>query len=333
MAFQLLTSSKMSGCSFDSVGGLRLVLVRGLIAQSLDSALGRGASKLLAEPVEKSPEDILEWHTEAAGPVLPFGKLSADEQSRVRADLSEKASLLRAEAGRLKKSSSRQRHTAGEILNKIAEDIFAFGEGAPSALSVFLVGGSPVIAGWGLSPARHNALLGAVEGVDGLKTGYIDEAGYNIALTAERKETRLVAVILGAPVYGGDRIRDADGSRLLEWGFNHFKTLWPPQPEIPDARIWKGALNRAAAVPAETLPFTTFADRGQGLRWEVVMDYPLIAPFPQGGRLGTLVLHDQEGELRRIPLIAKEDIEGGNIFKRAWDSTILFFRRLFRLRR
>jgi D-alanyl-D-alanine carboxypeptidase (penicillin-binding protein 5/6) len=176
---------------------------------------------------------------------------------------------------------------------------------------------------------NHNSLLGLVEGVDGLKTGYIDEAGYNIALTAARQETRLVAVILGAPVYRGDRIRDADGRNLLEWGFKHFKTLWPPQPEIPPARIWKGARSWAEAVPAEPLPFTAFANRGQQLRWELILDNPLIAPLQQGSELGALLLHDQEGELRRIPLIAAEDIGEGNIFKRAWDSVCLFFRGLF----
>ena len=67
---------------------------------------------------------------------------------------------------------------------------------------------------------NHNRLLGKVEGVDGLKTGYIDEAGYNIALTAERRGVRLIAVILGAPAgYDGDRIRDEDGRKLLTCGF------------------------------------------------------------------------------------------------------------------
>jgi D-alanyl-D-alanine carboxypeptidase (penicillin-binding protein 5/6) len=176
---------------------------------------------------------------------------------------------------------------------------------------------------------NHNALLGVVEGVDGLKTGYIDEAGYNIALTAARQETRLLAVILGAPVYGGDRIRDEDGRKLLEWGFKHFKTLRPPQPDIPPARLWKGARAWTRAVPAEPLPFTTFANRGQNLHWEPVMDAPLIAPLDRGSRVGELLLSDQEGELRRIPLITEEDLAAGNIFKRAWDSTRLFFRRLF----
>jgi D-alanyl-D-alanine carboxypeptidase (penicillin-binding protein 5/6) len=176
---------------------------------------------------------------------------------------------------------------------------------------------------------NHNTLLGLVEGVDGLKTGYIDEAGYNIALTAARQETRLVAVILGAPVHGGDRIRDEDGRKLLEWGFRHFKTLWPPRPEIPPARIWKGVLKWAGAVPSEPLPFTTFSNRGLELRWNIVLEDPLIAPFQRGSELGVLVLSDQEGELRRIPLITEEDIIEGNIFKRAWDSLCLFFRGLF----
>jgi D-alanyl-D-alanine carboxypeptidase (penicillin-binding protein 5/6) len=180
---------------------------------------------------------------------------------------------------------------------------------------------------------NHNALLGLVEGVDGLKTGYIDEAGYNIALTAARQETRLVAVILGAPVRGGSRIRDADGERLLDWGFDNFKTIWPDTPEIPPARIWKGALTWAEAVPAEPLPFTALSGRGQELSWETVLDYPLIAPLKQGDRLGTLALSDREGELRRIPLLAGEDLEQGNIFIRAWDSLRLFFRGLFGMKR
>jgi D-alanyl-D-alanine carboxypeptidase (penicillin-binding protein 5/6) len=177
---------------------------------------------------------------------------------------------------------------------------------------------------------NHNTLLTRVEGVDGLKTGYIDEAGYNIALTAARLETRLIAVILGAPAsWGGDRIRDADGEKLLSWGFTHYKTLYPPEPEIPPVRIWKGATDWEEPVPAEPVPFTTFTDRGENLRWEVIPDDPVIAPLPRGGNLGVLVLSDQKGELRRIPLVTLREIERGNVFKRGWDSVLLFFRTIF----
>jgi D-alanyl-D-alanine carboxypeptidase (penicillin-binding protein 5/6) len=177
---------------------------------------------------------------------------------------------------------------------------------------------------------NHNSLLTSFEGTDGLKTGYIDEAGYNIALTAARAETRFIAVVLGAPAsWGGDRIRDLDGSNLLSWGFKHFKTLRPPEPEIPQARLWKGKLKWIEAVPAEPLPFTTFVDRGESLSWEAVLDEPLIAPLPAGSVVGALILHDAAGELRRIPLVTAAEAAQGNIFKRGWDALALFFRKAF----
>ncbi|AEF86605.1 serine-type D-Ala-D-Ala carboxypeptidase DacC [Treponema primitia ZAS-2] len=178
---------------------------------------------------------------------------------------------------------------------------------------------------------NHNTLLTRFEGADGLKTGYIDEAGYNIALTAARLETRLIAVVLGAPAsYGGDRIRDADGTKLLTWGFSHFKTIRPPEPELPLPRIWKGKLKQVELIPGEPLVFTSFTDRGEGLLWETVLEDPLIAPLSRGSEVGFLILYDEAGELRRIPLVTATDIEQGNIFKRAWDSVGLFFRGLFK---
>jgi D-alanyl-D-alanine carboxypeptidase (penicillin-binding protein 5/6) len=177
---------------------------------------------------------------------------------------------------------------------------------------------------------NRNTLLKTFEGVDGLKTGYIDEAGYNIALTAARLETRLIAVLLGAPASdGGDRIRDADSRSLLAWGFTHFKTLKPPAPELTPVRIWKGKANRTAVLLTEDTPFTTLSYRGRNLRWETAFIDPLTAPLEAGSPAGELILLDDIGELRRIPLAAAETVPRGNIFKRAWHSIRLFFRRIF----
>ena len=48
---------------------------------------------------------------------------------------------------------------------------------------------------------NHNRLLGVCQGVDGLKTGYTRASGYNIILTVERDEVRLLLVILGARTF------------------------------------------------------------------------------------------------------------------------------------
>jgi D-alanyl-D-alanine carboxypeptidase len=44
---------------------------------------------------------------------------------------------------------------------------------------------------------NHNALLGNVEGVDGIKTGYTEASGYNLVASVRRGERHIVAVVLG----------------------------------------------------------------------------------------------------------------------------------------
>jgi D-alanyl-D-alanine carboxypeptidase len=49
---------------------------------------------------------------------------------------------------------------------------------------------------------NHNALLGEIEGVDGIKTGYTESSGYNLVASVHRKEKHLVAVVLGGTSKG-----------------------------------------------------------------------------------------------------------------------------------
>jgi D-alanyl-D-alanine carboxypeptidase len=62
----------------------------------------------------------------------------------------------------------------------------------------------------------HNRLLGHLPGADGMKTGFICDSGYNIVASATRGDTRLLAVVLGAPSAEARNVRAA---MLLEHGF------------------------------------------------------------------------------------------------------------------
>lgn len=70
---------------------------------------------------------------------------------------------------------------------------------------------------------NHNKLLVRVPGVDGLKTGYTQSAGYCLASTAQRDGRRVIAVIMGSFGPGGQRdlgkTRDIKAIELLERGF------------------------------------------------------------------------------------------------------------------
>jgi D-alanyl-D-alanine carboxypeptidase (penicillin-binding protein 5/6) len=74
-----------------------------------------------------------------------------------------------------------------------------------------------------------NRLLGTCPGTDGLKTGFVCAAGYNISATAKRGGVRLLAVVLGAPSAG---VRAAEAKKLLEMGF---QTVAPGS--IPELRV------------------------------------------------------------------------------------------------
>ncbi|MBQ7738584.1 MAG: D-alanyl-D-alanine carboxypeptidase [Desulfovibrionaceae bacterium] len=66
-----------------------------------------------------------------------------------------------------------------------------------------------------------NPLLGAVCGVNGLKTGWTTASGYNIIVTAQRAGTRLLLVVMG----GRSRVsRDFVARKLLEAGFKNSKS-------------------------------------------------------------------------------------------------------------
>lgn len=61
-----------------------------------------------------------------------------------------------------------------------------------------------------------NTLLGKYDGVDGLKTGFVNASGFNIVVTAKRGDTRLLAVVLGAR---SPKVREIQTARLIDEGF------------------------------------------------------------------------------------------------------------------
>ncbi|MFC3125696.1 serine hydrolase [Pseudoroseomonas globiformis] len=63
----------------------------------------------------------------------------------------------------------------------------------------------------------HNRVLTEYDGADGLKTGYINASGFNIATSAERDGRRIVAVVFGGAT---SRERDDHVMALLDRGFS-----------------------------------------------------------------------------------------------------------------
>jgi D-alanyl-D-alanine carboxypeptidase len=91
----------------------------------------------------------------------------------------------------------------------------------------------------GQSIGNHNHLLGRVEGVDGIKTGYISASGFNLVTSLHRGNRYLVAVVMGGSSAGS---RDARMRELISDKIAHASTkrTAPMIAEVGQASDVKG---------------------------------------------------------------------------------------------
>ena len=76
----------------------------------------------------------------------------------------------------------------------------------------------------GQTMANHNHLMARYQGMDGIKTGFINKSGFNLVASAVRNGHRLVAVVMGGP---SARARDTHMAGLLDAAFHRIGTGAP----------------------------------------------------------------------------------------------------------
>jgi len=165
-------------------------------------------------------------------------------------------------------------------------------------------------------------------GVDGLKTGHLDDENFTAAITARRGGTRLIAVLLGVPglsLSDGARRRTEDSVTLLSWGFRGFATVDLDTPSLPAVRVWKGSAAAVPVQPADPVRLTLRPDERDNLTFMALARVPLVAPVYEGQEVGDLVYSAGAEEVGRIPLLASEDVQAAGPLRWAWDSLLLGF--------
>lgn len=182
-----------------------------------------------------------------------------------------------------------------------------------------------------------NKLLGVLPGCDGLKTGFIFESGYNLALTAKRYGTRFLSVTMKGPGKGtaqGNKYRVHDGTTLMEFAFSKFADYHAPSGD--KAHTFTVAVPGAEEksielVPAMdetiTVPFIT-SDSPGGAASSVIV----TANIPNciykhtecGKQYGTLTYKIGDTTLRTVPLVADRTDTKGSLFRLAAGKFITF---------
>jgi len=135
------------------------------------------------------------------------------------------------------------------------------------------------------SGRNHNRLLGQVEGVDGIKTGYTRASGFNLATMAERNGHRVIVVVLGGETAAS---RDAQVAYLIEGAYEEYARRTDPNAaafaSLPTRRldVQTQAGTQTAAAPARPLPPSSPYDTYRGMVVETMA--PVRAPLDSTGQ-------------------------------------------------
>ena len=179
-----------------------------------------------------------------------------------------------------------------------------------------------------INQPNRNRLLWRDSSVDGLKTGYTQEAGYCLVTTAKRRDMRLISVLMGAP---SDETRARESQKLLSYGFRHFDTkqIYSANQIIKEnAKVWYGEDDFLNLSVSENIVLTFPRRSEKLLTAKTIVDEQIEAPILAGQELGRLQVSLLDKILVDVPLVAEKDIIQAGIFSRFYDWIILFFTRL-----
>jgi D-alanyl-D-alanine carboxypeptidase (penicillin-binding protein 5/6) len=169
----------------------------------------------------------------------------------------------------------------------------------------------------------------AYQGLDGLKTGSTNDAGYCFTGTVERNGMRLISVVMGT---NKESKRFDETRKLLDFGFTNYeiKPYLNAKQEIDALKIISIKKGVKTEVPVVTKTGMTFVAK-KGAKPEdfkitaaPIEDAKLVAPIAKGDKLGTATV-TYDGKQQTVDLIANEDVQKGGFFRLLFRSIKTFF--------
>ena len=167
----------------------------------------------------------------------------------------------------------------------------------------------------GITQSNYDPMLDRVEGADGIKTGYTNEAGFNYLGTAKRGDQRLFVVVAGADRQP-DRARLARG--LVEWGFSAFerKPLFAKGNTVSNAQVQNGQARSVELMADRDILLNVPQGHMNEITMTIRYDGPLRAPIRESERVATLLIEAPDVAPAQVPLFAKESVAEAGLFAR-----------------
>ena len=171
---------------------------------------------------------------------------------------------------------------------------------------------------------NRNRLLRRDSSVDGMKTGYTKSAGYCLVATAQREDTRLIAVVTGAK--SSDERNNA-ATALLNYGFRFFeeRTIIEAGTNYGEVQVWKGASDSVEMVAKEEVELTIAKGMYDEIESSIEVFGPVIAPMPLDQPIGKLTMKLEGKVIAETDLFPGKTIEEDSLWGWLYDSALLLF--------
>ena len=157
-----------------------------------------------------------------------------------------------------------------------------------------------------------NKLVRLYDGADGLKTGFTDNAGYTMAVTAKRGNMRLLAIVLGEEV---SKVRNQETEDLLDYGFNLYKVnVIRKKGEVIDTiKIKKGNVSKVDVILAEDATILSKkSDADKPYKEKIILD-KIELPLNKNSKVGTLELYSENSKIGSYDLLIAKDVKKNGI--------------------
>ena len=160
----------------------------------------------------------------------------------------------------------------------------------------------------GIRQGNRNTLLQKNIGVDGLKTGHVEESGYHLAATAKRDNQRMIAVVMGCNKV---RKRAPEAQKLLEYGFKNFSTVEAVKKgaTFGPVKVRRGKLNQVILTAAEDGRVTVA--KGKESLVSAVPQLPqfIVAPIQKGQTVAKVLIQNEGKVTKEVNLLASLGVE------------------------
>lgn len=156
-----------------------------------------------------------------------------------------------------------------------------------------------------------NKLVRFYQGADGLKTGWTEEAGSCIAVTAKKDNLRLIAITLG---YKDTTIRNSETMELLNYGFNQYKAslLYKKGSKVGAIKI--DGIDKKVNVYAkeDIILFTKKTETKEEIMKEIKITNNKL-PLKKESTVASFYVKEKNKILSKTDLYIKEEIESPSL--------------------